>query len=44
MSSPTIAIVLSEKAPGDHVHVNTTEKAEHSPFQEKKENNKEHRS
>ena len=38
--SQSIAIVLSEKAPGDHVYVNTTKEAEHRPFQQEKEKKK----
>ena len=39
--SQIIAIVLSEKAPGDHVYVNTTKEAEHCPFEQEKEKSKE---
>ena len=35
-----LSIVLSEKAPGDHICVNTTKKAEHCPFEQGKEKNK----
>ena len=41
LGSQSIAIVLSEKAPGDHVYVNTTKEAEHCPFEQEKEKNKE---
>ena len=41
LRSQSIGIVLSEKAPGDHVYVNTTKEAEHCPFEQEKEKNKE---
>ena len=41
LRSQSIGIVLSEKAPGDHVYVNTTKEAEHCPFEQEKEKNRE---
>ena len=38
LRSQSVAIVLSEKAPDDHVYVNTFKEAEHCPFEQEKEN------